>query len=159
MIDNDLLLKPFVNNLKVHYCPINPTMTFPELSKIISNLQPKHIISPYTAVPPENDQEEIKLQDDVAERHLKLTHNCVVDTICKSQTVELSERELGSLNYRGKCPTSISALIKMEPTQGSRLISRVTDLQLEFKDAKYHITGVSVPKEELGRGTGVGAVG
>jgi hypothetical protein len=36
-------------------------------------------------------------------------------------------------------------------------MSRVTDLQLEFKDSQYQITGISVPKEELGQGSGLQA--
>jgi len=48
LINNDLLLKPFKNNLKVHYCPINPSVNFKELSTIINGLTPKHVISPYS---------------------------------------------------------------------------------------------------------------
>ena len=47
--------------------------------------------------------------------HLKISlANCVVDQIERSQTISLSENELGSLKYRGKCPTSIASLIKMQ---------------------------------------------
>ena len=55
-IDDELLLKPFSNNLKVHYCEINPAVTFSDLNAIINNLQPKHIITPYASVPEENKQ-------------------------------------------------------------------------------------------------------
>lgn len=34
--ENDLLLKPFDNRLRVHYCPINPSVNFDELSKTIN---------------------------------------------------------------------------------------------------------------------------
>ena len=42
-----MLLKPFQNRLKVHYCPINPCVNFAELNTIINRLQPARIISPY----------------------------------------------------------------------------------------------------------------
>jgi hypothetical protein len=45
--DNSMLLKPFQNRLSVHYCPINPNVTFSELNQIINKLQPKRIVSPY----------------------------------------------------------------------------------------------------------------
>lgn len=48
LLDNELLLKPFRNQLKVHYCPINPSVNFKELNKIVNSLKPRHIISPYT---------------------------------------------------------------------------------------------------------------
>jgi len=47
LLDNELLLKPFKNSLRVHYCPINPSVNFKELNKIINTLKPRHIISPY----------------------------------------------------------------------------------------------------------------
>jgi hypothetical protein len=31
----------------VHYCPINPNVTFSELNQVINKLQPNRIISPY----------------------------------------------------------------------------------------------------------------
>ena len=37
-LDDDLFLKPFQNNLKVHYCPINPSINFKELNNIINRL-------------------------------------------------------------------------------------------------------------------------
>lgn len=74
LIDNPLLMKPFQNRLKVHYCPINPAVNFDELNKIINWLQPKHIISPYTV-------EEIKLS----------YQGVVTDTISSSQTLTLDE--------------------------------------------------------------------
>ena len=43
---------------------------------------------------------------------------CVVDTVSAGQVVELSEAELGSLKYKGKCPISIASLIKMQASQG-----------------------------------------
>lgn len=58
----------------------------------------------------------------------------MVDTIARGQTRQLSENELGSLKYKGVCPTSISSVIRMQPTSDGRMISRITDLQLEFKD-------------------------
>jgi len=60
---------------------------------------------------------------------LNITHpECVVDRINKAQTLTLDEKELGSLKYRGKCPTSIASLIKMQAAQGGVQLSRVTDL-------------------------------
>lgn len=47
-INHDLLLKPFQNNLKVHYCPINPAVNFKDLSTIVNGLMPRHIVSPYS---------------------------------------------------------------------------------------------------------------
>jgi hypothetical protein len=49
-INNDLLLKPFNNNLKVHYCPINPSVNFKDLSTIVNALTPRHIVSSYSCV-------------------------------------------------------------------------------------------------------------
>lgn len=48
-INNDLLLKPFNSSLKVHYCPINPSVNFKDLSTIVNAMMPKHIISPYSS--------------------------------------------------------------------------------------------------------------
>lgn len=154
LCDNEILMKPFTNQLKVHYCPINPSVNYAELNTIIRNLKPRHIISPYTVVsqvkaPGESagGYEENKVETSC----LSVSHtNCVVDQILAGQTIQLSEEELGSLKYRGKCPTSIASLIKMQSAAGGVQLSRVTDLQLEFKDSKYQITGISVPKEELG---------
>ena len=95
-LDNELLLKPFKNTLKVHYCPINPSVNFKELNEIINTLQPKHIISPYstaqqepTAASPIPGEEESKTaretEDNLAaavtaNNALSLTFpNCVLD--------------------------------------------------------------------------------
>ena len=50
IVDDPMLMKPFQNSLKVHYCPINPSVNFQELNAIIAQLKPKHIISPYPDV-------------------------------------------------------------------------------------------------------------
>lgn len=46
---------------------------------------------------------------------LSITHpNCVVDVISGGQTITLSEKELGNLKYRGKCPTAIAQMIQLK---------------------------------------------
>ena len=145
-LDNELLLKPFKNQVKVHYCPINPTVTFKELNKIVNSLQPRHIISPYSTLAAEQQlPEESKANPTGSDGGPALTHNdpnleqpgerlnvtfpnCVVDQINSGQTIQLSEEEFGSLKYRGKCPTSIASLIKMQSAAGGIQLSRVTDL-------------------------------
>lgn len=50
---------------------------------------------------------------------LNITYpNCVLDQISSGQTIQLSEQQFGSLKYRGKCPTSIASLIKMQSAAG-----------------------------------------
>ena len=115
-------------------------MNFKELNHIINLLKPKHIISPYTSQaggsygPQGENIEESKVQQDSelsyqGENAIMITHaNCVVDQVAKGQTITLTEAELGSLKYRGKCPTSIASLIKMQSAAGGIQLSRVTDL-------------------------------
>jgi hypothetical protein len=79
-----------------------------------------------------------------------------LEKICKGQTLTIDETELGTLKYRGKFPTSIASLIKMQAAEGSLQMSRVSDLQLEFKDSRFHITGISEPKDDF---SGSGSVG
>ena len=149
LLDNELLLKPFRNQLKVHYCPINPSVNFKELNKIVNSLRPRHIISPYTTASTQIQnaaqaaQEErkgdqgpnpVRLPDSLesaalGQAALNITYpNCVLDQINSGQTIQLSEQQLGSLKYRGKCPTSIASLIKMQSAAGGIQLSRVTDL-------------------------------
>ena len=65
----------------------------------------------------------------MSSRALNVTYpNCVLDQINSGQTIQLSEEQLGSLKYRGKCPTSIASLIKMQSAAGGIQLSRVTDL-------------------------------
>lgn len=103
-INNELLLKPFTNNLKVHYCPINPSVNFKDLSTIVNALTPKHIISPYSCVnnaviqsaqglQPGMEHEENKTELDYGTHHgLRLGFTqCVVDQISSGQVVELTE--------------------------------------------------------------------
>ena len=73
----------------------------------------------------------------------------VVDQISSGQVVESSEQDFGRMNYKGKCPVSIASLIKMQNSKGNTQLSRVTDLQVEFKDNQYQVTGISLPKDEL----------
>jgi hypothetical protein len=68
-----------------------------------------------------------------------------VETIRKDQTKTLTEDELGSLKYKGLCPTSISSVIRMQPSGDGRMMSRITDLQLEFKDDAYHVRRIGDP--------------
>jgi hypothetical protein len=58
-------------------------------------IQPKRILSPYdlTALLPENA--------------------CVVDTIARGQTRNVSEGDIGIIKYKGVCPTSIASVIRM----------------------------------------------
>lgn len=73
-----------------------------------------------------------------AQHGLRLNYTeCVVDTIHAGQVVDISEQEFGNLKYKGKCPISIAQLIKMQAAQGGQQLSRVTDLQIEFKDSQY----------------------
>ena len=96
-LDDDLFLKPFQNNLKVHYCPINPSVNFQELNHIINTLQPKHIISPYSSqagaaagIPSSDPLEESKVQQPSElsypgfENAITVTHpNCVIDQVAR----------------------------------------------------------------------------
>ena len=107
---NDLLLRPFKNSLKVHYCPVNATISRASLSQLTTKLNPKRVISPY-------DISVIQPQT-----------SCVVDSIQKGQTKQLEEDEIGSLKYKGVCPTSIASVIRIQPSADGRMISRVTDL-------------------------------
>ena len=50
LLVNPLLMKPFQNSRKIHYCPINPAVNFKELKHLIKVLKPKRIISPYLDV-------------------------------------------------------------------------------------------------------------
>lgn len=109
------------------------------------------------------DNEDVKpdIKDlDYGDHHcLRLNYTeCVVDVISSGQVVELSEHELGSLKYKGKCPISIASLIKMQTSQSGAQLSRITDLSIEFKDSQYQITGIYMPKEEFAAITGA-AVG
>ena len=113
-------------------------MNFAELNAIINRLQPARIISPYHSNNP--DQIQVNYPD------------CVLETINRGQTLTLDENELGNLKYRGKFPTSIASLIKMQAGQGGLQMSRVTDLQLEFKDSRFQITGISEPKDDFNVG-------
>jgi hypothetical protein len=64
----------------------------------------------------ENEEVKADIKDlNYGDHHcLRLNYTeCVVDTILSGQVVELSEQELGSLKYKGKCPISIASLIKM----------------------------------------------
>jgi hypothetical protein len=68
----------------------------------------------------ENEEVKVDIKDlDYGDHHcLRLNYaECVVDTISSGQVVELSEQELGSLKYKGKCPISIASLIKMQTSQ------------------------------------------
>ena len=64
LLDNELLLKPFRNQLKVHYCPINPSVNFKELNKIVNSLKPRHIISPYTTTGASQSQNQQQPQEE-----------------------------------------------------------------------------------------------
>jgi len=44
---SEILLKPFKNSLKVHYCPVNATVSQQTLSTLINKIAPKRVISPY----------------------------------------------------------------------------------------------------------------
>jgi hypothetical protein len=68
----------------------------------------------------ENEEVKVDIKDlDYGDHHcLRLNYTeCVVDTISSGQVVELSEQELGSLKYKGKCPISIASLIKMQTSE------------------------------------------
>jgi len=115
----ELKLKPFTNNIKIHFCPVNPAINMSQLSGFVNSLAPKHIVSPYDAT------------------SLNLVVPCVLEVIAGGQTRIISESELGSLKYRGKCPTSIASVIRMQASSSGKMLSRITDLMLEFKDDKY----------------------
>jgi hypothetical protein len=93
-MEEPLLMKPFQNSLKVHYCPINPSVNHKELNHLIKMLKPKHIISPYADVSQikkananlesdeetKQDQYKMAVADEEELNCLNITHsNCVVD--------------------------------------------------------------------------------
>lgn len=58
-------------------------------------------------------------EDESSDPQLQIGYpDCVLETIAKGQTLTLDEKELGNLKYRGKFPTSIASLIKMQAAQG-----------------------------------------
>jgi hypothetical protein len=123
--DDPLLLKPFQNRLSVHYCPINPNVTFSELNQVINKLQPSRIISPYHSNIEESEDDYLSQGENKQPKMANLAHiqvdyeDCVLEKICKGQTLNIDESELGTLKYRGKFPTSIASLIKMQAAEGS----------------------------------------
>lgn len=65
------------------------------LSALINKLAPKRVLSPYG---PSDIQPTIPM---------------VIETIASGQTRTLNEDEIGSLKYKGVCPTSIASVIRM----------------------------------------------
>ena len=68
-----------------------------------------------------------------------------METIAKGQTRSITEAELGNIKYRGVCPTSIASVIRMQSASDGRMMSRITDLQIEFKDDKYQVKRIGEP--------------
>jgi hypothetical protein len=99
----------------------------PQVAQLVASLQPKRIISPYdlNTTRPENA--------------------CVVETIARGQTRTVSEADLGNIKYKGVCPTSIASVIRMQSASDGRMMSRITDLQIEFKDDKYQVKRIGEP--------------
>jgi len=106
---------------------VNPTVSLQTLSALVNKLAPKRVLSPYDPLV------------------IQPTTPMVIDTITKGQTRTLSEDDIGSLKYKGICPNSIASVIRMQSTGDNRMISRVTDIQLEFKDDQYHVRRIGEP--------------
>lgn len=59
----------------------------------------------------------------------------------------MDKEELGNFKYKGKCPASIASLIKLQNLAENQQIARLTDLEIEFKDNAYQVTGIAVPRD------------
>ncbi len=115
-------MKPFskVSNIKTFHTPIDVNLNILQLNNLIKTLNPKRLICPFD------------YQDQI-----KISETTVMETLNAGQTLTLSEDQMGKLKYMGLCPVNLANLIKQK-----HKISRISGLEIEFKDQKYHVLNV-----------------
>ncbi|CDW78963.1 integrator complex subunit 9-like [Stylonychia lemnae] len=139
---DELLMKPFAkaNNVKVLYSPIDPNLTFTQLNNILNKFKPKRLICPasYTREQKSVGIDQANFKNALIIQDLEGT---VVNTIKESMTVCLTDDDIGTLKYKGLCPTLIANKIKIK-NKNQQKISRVQGIDIEFKDNQYTIVDV-----------------
>ena len=110
--------------MRTFHHPIDPSLSGPQLNKLLTVLQPKRLICPHSYI---------------EDRIITSTGTSLVDTVFPGQTLVLSEAEIGRLKYTGLCPVALANLIKQKRSR----ISRVNGLEIEFADQKYQVKAVN----------------